>query len=57
MILTIRKFNISYYCSFSPKSLGVSMALCQNVVNPAGGIFLPSGENLKSSDFDDSKNF
>ena len=57
MILTIRKFNISYYCSFSPKSLGVSMALCQNVVNPAGGIFLPSGENLKSSDFDDLKIF
>ena len=28
------------------------MTLCQKVVNTAGGIFLPGGENLKRSDFD-----
>ena len=29
--------------------------MCQKVVNTAGGIFLPGGENLRRSDFDDSE--
>ena len=45
------------YCSFSPKILGVSLTFCQKVVNTAGGIFLPGGEDLTRSDFDDSKVF
>ena len=48
-------FNIKLLF-FSPKTLGVSLNLCQKVVNTAGGIFSPSGENLRS-DFDDSKIF
>ena len=47
-------FDISY-CSFSPKILGVSLTLCQKIVNTTGGIFLPGGENLRRSDFDDSE--
>ena len=43
------------YCSFSPKILGVCLTLCQKVVNTAGGIFLPDGENLRRSDFDNSE--
>ena len=39
---------------FSPKILGISLTLCQKVVNTAGRIFLPGGENLRS-DFDDSE--
>ena len=35
----------------------VSLTLCQKVVNSAGGIFLPGGENLRMSDFDNSKIF
>ena len=46
-------FNIKLL--FSPKILGVSLTLCQKVVNTAGGIFLPGGENLRRSDFDDSE--
>ena len=45
-------FNIKLLF-FSPKTLGVSLTLCQKVVNTAGGIFLPGGENLRRSDFDD----
>ena len=33
------------------------MTLCQKVVSTAVGIFLPGGENLRRSDFDDSKIF
>ena len=40
------------------KRNGVSLTLCQKVVNTAGGGDLfPGGENLRRSDFDDSKNF
>ena len=42
---------------FSPKILGVSLNLCQKVVNTDGGIFLTGGENLRRSDFDNSKIF
>ena len=34
------------YCSFSPKILGVSLTLCQKVVDTAGGIFLPDGKKI-----------
>ena len=47
-------FNIKL--QFSPKIVEVSLTLCQKVVNTAGGIFLPGGENLRS-DFDNSKIF
>ena len=49
-------FNKSY-CSFSPKTLGVSLTLRQRVVNTPAEIFLPGSENLRRSDFDDSKIF
>ena len=42
---------------FTPKTLGVSLTLCQKVVNTAGVFFLPGGENLRRNDFDDSKIF
>ena len=34
-----------------------SSPLCQKVVNTARGIFLPGDENLRKSDFDNSKIF
>ena len=38
--------------------LGIQhLTLCQKVVNTAEGIFLPGGENLRRSDFDNSKIF
>ena len=46
--------SIYNYCSFSPKILGVSLTFCQKVVDTAGGIFLPVGENLRRSDFEKS---
>ena len=57
IIIIKRDHKVFFFCSFSPKILGVSLALCQKVVNTAGGIFLPGGENLRRSDFDDLKIF
>ena len=51
-----RGFNMKLLF-FTPKALGVSLTLCQKVVNTAGVFFLPGGENLRRNDFDDSKIF
>ena len=49
-------FASVHYLGFNKKLLlGVSLTLCKKVVNTAGGIFLPGGENLRRSDFDDWK--
>ena len=48
-------FNIKLLFYFSPNILAVFLTLFQKVVNTAGGIFLPGGENLRRSDFDDSE--
>ena len=45
------------YGSFPTNILGVSLTLCQKVVNTAGGIFLPGGESLRRNGFDNSNIF
>ena len=51
------RFQYKVTAFFSSKTLAVSLTLCQKVVNTAGGILVPGGENLRKSDFDDSKIF
>ena len=50
-------FNIKLLFLFTKNFRSFSDFVSKSSEHAAGGIFLPGGENLRRSDFDESKNF